>query len=66
MPYGLRRGFESVTSPAILAELLAKLAAPKFGFAPAKPESAERRDLREIARVVEPDIELPVPRRRAG
>ncbi len=54
-----RRSFELVTSPAILAELLGKLAAPKFGFAPAKLESAER-DVREIARVVEPDIELSV------
>ena len=54
-----RRSFELVTSPAILAELLGKLAASKFGFAPAKLESAER-DVREIARVVEPDIELSV------
>ena len=54
-----RRSFELVTSPAILAELLGKLATPKFGFAPAKLERAER-DVREIATVVESDIELSV------
>jgi uncharacterized protein len=46
-----------VVSPDIIAELLGKLAEPKFGFSQAELDDAER-GIREIAIAVEPELRL--------
>jgi putative PIN family toxin of toxin-antitoxin system len=51
--------FDLVVSPEILAELLGKLADPKFGFSRAELEDAERR-IRNFAVVVEPELRLSI------
>jgi uncharacterized protein len=49
--------FDLVVSPDIIAELLGKLAEPKYDFSQAELDDAER-GIREIAIVVEPALRL--------
>jgi uncharacterized protein len=51
--------FELVVSSEILAELLGKLADPRFGFSRAELGGAERR-IRNFAVVVEPELRLSI------
>jgi len=54
-----RGDFELVVSPAILTELRRKLSGPKFGFSEQELDDADR-NIRQIATVVEPEVELSV------
>jgi uncharacterized protein len=55
----VRGVFELVVPSEILAEMRGKLAGPEFGFSDAQLDRAERL-VREVATVVEPELELAV------
>ena len=61
LAFGLASGgaFELVASEEIVAELVGKLAEPKFGFSEGQLQSSER-ELREIATLVRPATRLSV------